>query len=108
MKKILNGHPTLKLIHYIAKWINSHSMFHFLSLSLFPPFSQLFGSLAEYLEPVETDVTLIKFYSQALHSNLLRPGSIPARIASHHVQAYRQRSANHGTTQGSAEEANDK
>ncbi|XP_038115651.1 RNA polymerase II-associated protein 1 [Culex quinquefasciatus] len=69
---------------------------------------QLFGSLAEYLEPVETDVTLIKFYSQALHSNLLRPGSIPARIASHHVQAYRQRSANHGTTQGSAEEANDK
>ncbi|XP_062565677.1 RNA polymerase II-associated protein 1 [Armigeres subalbatus] len=52
---------------------------------------QLFGSLDEYLQPEETDVTLIKFYSQALNSNLLRPGSIPARIAAHHVQAYRER-----------------
>ncbi|KXJ72313.1 hypothetical protein RP20_CCG018386 [Aedes albopictus] len=50
---------------------------------------QLFGTMEDYLQPVETDVTLLKFYSQALNSNLLRPGSIPARIATHHLQAYR-------------------
>ncbi|XP_058447793.1 RNA polymerase II-associated protein 1 [Malaya genurostris] len=50
---------------------------------------QLFGSIDEYRQPTETDITLIKYYSQALNSNLLRPGSIPAQIAAHHVQAYR-------------------
>ncbi|XP_065077576.1 RNA polymerase II-associated protein 1 [Ochlerotatus camptorhynchus] len=52
---------------------------------------QLFGTLDDYLQPEETDVTLIRFYSQALNSNLLRPGTAPARIAAHHVQAYRAR-----------------
>uniref|UniRef100_A0A1Q3FUP8 Putative rna polymerase ii-associated protein 1 n=1 Tax=Culex tarsalis TaxID=7177 RepID=A0A1Q3FUP8_CULTA len=71
---------------------------------------QLFGTLNQYLEPAETDVTLIKFYSQALHSNLLRPGSIPARIASHHVQAYRAAATKRGVNAAKEEEeeANDK
>ncbi|XP_058822608.1 uncharacterized protein LOC131684081 isoform X1 [Topomyia yanbarensis] len=52
---------------------------------------QLFGSLNDYKQPEETDVTLLKYYNQALNSNLLRPGSIPAQIAAHHVQAYRSK-----------------
>ncbi|XP_055640241.1 RNA polymerase II-associated protein 1 [Toxorhynchites rutilus septentrionalis] len=51
---------------------------------------QLFGPFEEYIQPAETDATLIKYYSQALNSNLLRQGSIPARIAAHHLQAFRE------------------
>uniref|UniRef100_A0A182YAE1 RNA polymerase II-associated protein 1 C-terminal domain-containing protein n=1 Tax=Anopheles stephensi TaxID=30069 RepID=A0A182YAE1_ANOST len=50
---------------------------------------ELFGALAQYLEPVETDSVLLRSYGQTLNSNLLRPGSIPHRIAHHHLQAYR-------------------
>lgn len=50
---------------------------------------QLIGKLDDYLEPAETDRTLLKSYYQALHSNALVPGSLPHRIATHHVEAYR-------------------
>ncbi|XP_055608804.1 RNA polymerase II-associated protein 1 [Uranotaenia lowii] len=53
--------------------------------------NELFGTLDDYLQPEETDTTLVRFYSQALNSNLLRPSSIPARIAAHHVRAFRSR-----------------
>jgi len=48
----------------------------------------LIGKLEDYLEPAETDKTLMKSYYQALHSNALIPGSLPHRIATHHVEAY--------------------
>ncbi|XP_050072117.1 RNA polymerase II-associated protein 1 [Anopheles maculipalpis] len=50
---------------------------------------ELFGEMAQYLEPAESDTVLLRSYGQALNSNLLRPGSIPHRIAHHHLQAYR-------------------
>ncbi|XP_041761157.1 RNA polymerase II-associated protein 1 [Anopheles merus] len=52
---------------------------------------ELFGTLEEYLEPAETDIVLLRSYGQALNSNLLRPGSIPHRVANHHVQVYRSK-----------------
>ncbi|XP_053660448.1 RNA polymerase II-associated protein 1 [Anopheles marshallii] len=50
---------------------------------------ELFGEMVQYLEPVESDIVLLRSYGQALNSNLLRPGSIPHRVAHHHLQAYR-------------------
>uniref|UniRef100_A0A182QYA5 RNA polymerase II-associated protein 1 C-terminal domain-containing protein n=1 Tax=Anopheles farauti TaxID=69004 RepID=A0A182QYA5_9DIPT len=52
---------------------------------------ELFGELEQYLQPVESDIVLLRSYGQALNSNLLRPGSIPHRVANHHVQAYRSK-----------------
>uniref|UniRef100_A0A182PGT8 RNA polymerase II-associated protein 1 n=1 Tax=Anopheles epiroticus TaxID=199890 RepID=A0A182PGT8_9DIPT len=52
---------------------------------------ELFGPLEQYLEPAESDTVLVRSYGQALNSNLLRPGSIPHRVANHHVQAYRSK-----------------
>ncbi|XP_049285596.1 RNA polymerase II-associated protein 1 isoform X1 [Anopheles funestus] len=52
---------------------------------------ELFGELAHYLEPAESDTVLLRSYGQALNSNLLRPGSIPHRVAHHHLQAYRSK-----------------
>uniref|UniRef100_A0A182MCV1 RPAP1/MINIYO-like TPR repeats domain-containing protein n=1 Tax=Anopheles culicifacies TaxID=139723 RepID=A0A182MCV1_9DIPT len=52
---------------------------------------ELFGTMAQYLEPAEDDIVLLRSYEQALNSNLLRPGSIPHRIAQHHLQAYRSK-----------------
>ncbi|EAT42274.1 AAEL006184-PA [Aedes aegypti] len=76
--------------HYDIQWRNlvwsEHvAVLRFITCSE----QQLFGTMDDYLQPEESDVTLLKFYSQALNSNLLRTGSIPARIAAHHVQAYR-------------------
>lgn len=51
--------------------------------------ADLIGGLEDYLEPLETDRTLLKCYYQAINSNRLVPGSIPHRIATHHVDAYR-------------------
>uniref|UniRef100_A0A182VWJ8 RNA polymerase II-associated protein 1 n=1 Tax=Anopheles minimus TaxID=112268 RepID=A0A182VWJ8_9DIPT len=52
---------------------------------------ELFGTMVQYLEPAESDIVLLRSYEQALNSNLLRPGSIPHRIAHHHLQAYRSK-----------------
>lgn len=48
--------------------------------------SDLLDNFNEYLHPVETDASLLKCYSIALSSNLLRKGSIPWKIAEHHVK----------------------
>lgn len=55
------------------------------------PEDQLCYGLREYLEPEETDESLIKSYFQALSSNLLRPDTVAHRIASHHVECYKVR-----------------
>ncbi|ETN64066.1 hypothetical protein AND_004204 [Anopheles darlingi] len=52
---------------------------------------ELFDKLDAYLSPEETDTVLLRSYGQALNSNLLRVGSIPHQVASHHVEAYRRR-----------------
>uniref|UniRef100_A0A182N5V9 RPAP1/MINIYO-like TPR repeats domain-containing protein n=1 Tax=Anopheles dirus TaxID=7168 RepID=A0A182N5V9_9DIPT len=52
---------------------------------------ELFGELEQYLRPAESDIVLLRSYGQALNSNLLRPGSIPHRVANHHVQAHRSK-----------------
>ncbi|XP_053670534.1 uncharacterized protein LOC128720859 [Anopheles nili] len=53
--------------------------------------AELFADLNEYLEPAESDTLLLRSYGQALNSNLLRPGSIPHRVAAHHLQAHRSK-----------------
>lgn len=40
----------------------------------------------EYLQPVETDVSLLKCYMTALSSHWLRKDSLPWKIANHHVK----------------------
>lgn len=44
----------------------------------------------EYLHPVETDESLVKSYRIALSTNQLREGSLPWKIAKHHVDAFRK------------------
>ncbi|XP_055540548.1 RNA polymerase II-associated protein 1 [Wyeomyia smithii] len=68
---------------------------------------QLFGSIDDYRQPAETDVTLLRYYNQALNSNLLRPGSLPAQLAAYHVETYRAgKAAAAGTVK--CHESNDK
>lgn len=52
---------------------------------------QLVGGFDNYLNPEENDISLIKSYNQALNGNLLRKGSVPYLIASHHVEKFKQR-----------------
>ncbi|KOB76534.1 RNA polymerase II-associated protein 1 [Operophtera brumata] len=49
--------------------------------------------LKDYLYPEETDETVIKSYFQALSGNLLRPNTIAHKIAQHHVECYKNRTA---------------
>lgn len=46
----------------------------------------LIEDINEYLHPVETDVSILKSYVNALSTNLLRKDSIPWKIAEHHVR----------------------
>lgn len=48
--------------------------------------SDLLEDFNEYLNPIETDVSLLKCYSMALSSKLLIVGSLPWKIADHHVR----------------------
>ena len=48
--------------------------------------SDLLDNFNEYLQPIESDQSLLKCYSTALSSNLLRKDSIPWKIAEHHVK----------------------
>lgn len=41
----------------------------------------------EYLNPIETDISLLKSYAIALSSNYLRKDSLPWKIAEHHVKS---------------------
>lgn len=52
------------------------------------------GSIDDYLNPIENDLSLIKCYHRALQVNLLRPESIPHTIATHHVRNYLERNKN--------------
>jgi RNA polymerase II-associated protein 1 len=52
----------------------------------------LLENFDEYLFPVETDLSLLKCYALALSSNLLRKGSVPWKIAEHHVTNARKAS----------------
>ncbi|XP_026728675.1 RNA polymerase II-associated protein 1 [Trichoplusia ni] len=47
--------------------------------------------IKDYLYPEETDESLIQSYFLALSTNLLRPGTIAHRIASHHAASYSKR-----------------
>lgn len=47
--------------------------------------ADLLDPFSDYLNPPETDASLLKCYAAALSSNILRPNSIPWRIAQHHV-----------------------
>ncbi|KAH8307195.1 hypothetical protein KR044_007267 [Drosophila immigrans] len=46
--------------------------------------SLLIGGLAAYLDPVETEPSLVQLYGDALQQQLVRPGSIAHKIARHH------------------------
>ncbi|XP_077286684.1 RNA polymerase II-associated protein 1 [Arctopsyche grandis] len=45
----------------------------------------------EYLNPPETDISLLKCYNTALQGYLLRPGTITYKIAQHHIEAMKAR-----------------
>lgn len=51
---------------------------------------QLIGSLDDYLYPVETDVAMLKYYHQAVHSVPFAEHSLPRRIAEHHLRLSRE------------------
>ncbi|XP_072934114.1 RNA polymerase II-associated protein 1 [Epargyreus clarus] len=55
------------------------------------PENYLCYEINKYLSPEETDDSLIKCYFRALSSNLLGPGTIVHRIATHHAECYKQR-----------------
>jgi hypothetical protein len=48
--------------------------------------ADLLYDVNSFLYPIESDVSLLKSYSQALASNLLRKESLPWKIANHHVK----------------------
>ncbi|XP_023944817.2 RNA polymerase II-associated protein 1 [Bicyclus anynana] len=54
------------------------------------PLDDLCYHLDDYYYPAETDESLLKSYSRALASNLLRPGTIVYNIAQHHVDCYKK------------------
>lgn len=51
------------------------------------PESSLCYGMNAYLYPEETDESVLKSYHRALSSNLLRPNTIPYKIAHHHVES---------------------
>lgn len=55
------------------------------------PESLLCYNLDEYYYPEETDESLLKSYSRALSSNLLRPDTMVYKIALHHVECFKKR-----------------
>lgn len=57
------------------------------------PENMLCYDMNEYLYPEETDESLIKSYLLALSSNLLRPGTVAHKIASHHVESYKKQTS---------------
>jgi hypothetical protein len=52
---------------------------------------KVFGQIEDYLQPVETEESVIKSYILALNSNLVRVGSLPHKIASHHVLKFKEK-----------------
>lgn len=58
------------------------------------PENVLCYEIKDYLYPEETEMSLIKSYFQALSGYLLRPGTIPHRIAQHHLESYKKRTNN--------------
>lgn len=51
----------------------------------FIDFFQLFGTIDDYLQPIETDVNMLKSYYQAISSSMVPAGSVLHRIATHHL-----------------------
>ncbi|XP_063709382.1 RNA polymerase II-associated protein 1 [Culicoides brevitarsis] len=51
----------------------------------------LFGGIENYLNPEETDVSLLKCYHRAIGNNLLREGTVPYKIAEHHLKKFNER-----------------
>ncbi|KAJ8710984.1 hypothetical protein PYW07_008226 [Mythimna separata] len=56
------------------------------------PEEYLCYELKDYLHPEESDESLIQSYFQALSTNLLRPGTIAHKIATHHTEIYKKSS----------------
>ncbi|XP_013115843.2 RNA polymerase II-associated protein 1 isoform X1 [Stomoxys calcitrans] len=51
----------------------------------------LIGGLNAYLYPCEEEASLVKLYNEALNMNLVRPNSVPYKIARHHVDKFKER-----------------
>lgn len=51
---------------------------------------ELLYNFNDYLYPIEKDESLLKCYTTALSTKLLREGSIPWKIAKHHVESSRK------------------
>ncbi|XP_023294123.2 RNA polymerase II-associated protein 1 [Lucilia cuprina] len=50
----------------------------------------LIGGLEAYLEPPEEEESLIRDYNSALNGNLLRVNTLPHKIATHHVEKFKE------------------
>ncbi|XP_061386272.1 RNA polymerase II-associated protein 1 [Musca vetustissima] len=51
----------------------------------------LIGGLTAYLEPCEEEESLLKEYNTALNLNLVRPNTLPYKIAKHHLDKFKER-----------------
>ncbi|XP_011296625.2 RNA polymerase II-associated protein 1 [Musca domestica] len=51
----------------------------------------LIGGLTAYLEPHEQEESLLKEYNTALNLNLVRPNTLPHKIAKHHLDKFKKR-----------------
>lgn len=51
---------------------------------------QLIGGISAYLEPTEEEESLVKAYNEALNLNLVRPNTLPYKIAKHHLNNFKE------------------
>ncbi|XP_065360117.1 RNA polymerase II-associated protein 1 [Calliphora vicina] len=52
--------------------------------------NMLIGGLEAYLQPAEEEESLIRDYNNALNGNLLRANTLPHKIATHHVEKFKE------------------
>jgi RNA polymerase II-associated protein 1 len=50
---------------------------------------QVFGGVDDYLTPAEREESVVQSYALAMNSNLVRIGSLPHKIATHHVECFK-------------------
>uniref|UniRef100_S4PJL9 RNA polymerase II-associated protein 1 n=2 Tax=Pararge aegeria TaxID=116150 RepID=S4PJL9_9NEOP len=55
------------------------------------PENYLCYNLDDYYYPEETDESLLKSYTRALSSNLMKPNTVVYKIAQHHVSSFKKR-----------------
>lgn len=81
----------LRFVTCTENEVNWCLMFFFSKFLTIIRYFQLIGEMADYLEPPETDVVLIKSYFQAINSSLILPNTAPYKIAEFHYNTLKMR-----------------